>query len=101
MKTFHCNFGNRVGVTVKASDSPPSRGANHVHSITWTRRPPPEVVPRYIEWMHEVNQTLANEWGANLMYVFCLYSNRAESWCYAPGQIPKMIEPAIPPLTPK
>ena len=67
----------------------PSVGQEHRPKIVWEGGDPtPDEFPQYKEWIHGVNQTLANEWKMNLMHVFMLSKTRHEVWAYEPGKQP-------------
>jgi hypothetical protein len=94
MRTFKCDFGNKLTCEIKVTDKVPEKGTSHVQKIVWSGRPTRADILVYITWMNSVNQLLANEWGVNLMHVFQTEPGwrRAEVWLYRPGTDPEFVE---------
>jgi len=93
MKRFKCNFGHGVKCEVSVSDPPPEKGKSHILGIAWTGQPTLKVMRPYINWMNDVNQTMANEWGVKIMHVYQMSKswNDAEMWCFEPGKTPQRV----------
>lgn len=92
MKTFKCAFGPGITCKIQVTDTAPPKGESHIRLVEWTGTPSMLVLRPYVNWMHSVNQQLANEWGIKLMHIFLVSRTGIEVWGYEPGKEPKLLE---------
>jgi hypothetical protein len=88
MKFLH-DFGGGIRVEVILTDSPPPKGESHVVRTDWYGgKPTLKHSEQYHLWMHEVNQTVVNRWGAKLLYAVQTGPHRWELWQFEPNAEP-------------
>lgn len=91
MRQFQLTFDNGLRCRY-ITQAKPATGQEHRPSIVWDGGDPgPDQLPRYQQWIHEVTQTLADEWKMPLMHIFMHTKEKHEVWVYEPGAKPKPV----------
>lgn len=103
-QTFVCDFGAGLTCTTVVNDTRIYQGKSHIVGMEWSRRPTidmlVEILPRYREWIHSVNQAVADKTGLKVLYGLQVGPSRKgnaiggewEMWLYERGCQPVLSE---------
>jgi hypothetical protein len=84
---FVCNFDNRYTCTLTFDVDAHRRGETKTRDVEWSKMPPQRIIPKYLEWVHTVNEKIADALGAPILHVIQTGPGREgwEFWEYYPG----------------
>ena len=93
MQTFVGKLTKNHTCTVRVTDDPPAPGRPHILDVQWSLPPTRVVAKRYLRWMVQVNQQLADQWNHSLAYVFQLGPRPSEwiTYTFTPGGEPERL----------
>lgn len=93
---FVAHFNNRYvcEVIFDIEKHRASSGAPGCHQIHWRKKGPPSLIPQYLEWMHTVNQEIADRIDDKILYATQTGPGQdsVQLWEYAPRAEKKRIK---------
>lgn len=99
-QTFVCDFGDGLTCTTIINDTRAYQGKSHIIGMEWSRRPTRDMLehllPRYRDWIHSVNQIVADKTNLTILYALQITPSdsrqksggRWEVWAYTSGVKP-------------